>query len=106
MTDLLIAVLNSDAVTALFVACVAWALAWVLRKYPNMKKFEGSMIHAVRLAEKAIPNDTKNAGLARADAALLIVLRAFAQIEGREATAPERALLASEIARVHNEVVG
>ena len=43
------------------------------------KKYEGSIITGIKLAEKQIPNDTPNAGLAKLDAALRFVLEAYAQ---------------------------
>jgi len=43
------------------------------------KKYEGSIITGIRLAEKQIPDDTPNAGLAKLDAAMRFVLDAYAQ---------------------------
>jgi low affinity Fe/Cu permease len=43
------------------------------------KKYEGSIITAIKLAEKKVPDDTPNAGLAKLDAALKFVLNAYAE---------------------------
>lgn len=43
------------------------------------KQYEGSIITGIKLAEKQIPDDTPNAGLARLDAALRFVLNAYAE---------------------------
>ena len=43
------------------------------------KKYEGSIITGIKLAEKQIPDDTPNAGLAKLDAALRFVLNAYAE---------------------------
>jgi len=43
------------------------------------KKYEGSIITGIKLAEKQIPDDTPNAGLARLDAAMRFVLKAYAE---------------------------
>lgn len=43
------------------------------------KRYEGSIITGIKLAEKQIPNDTPNAGLAKLDAALRFVLDAYTQ---------------------------
>jgi len=43
------------------------------------KKYEGSIITGIKLAEKQIPADTPNAGLAKLDAALRFVLNAYAE---------------------------
>ena len=46
------------------------------------KKYEGSIITGIKLAEKQIPDDVPNAGLARLDAALRFVLKAYAEANG------------------------
>ncbi len=41
------------------------------------KRYEGSIITAIKLAEKQIPDDTHNAGLARLDRALQLVIQPY-----------------------------
>ncbi len=43
------------------------------------KQYEGSIITGIKLAEKQIPDDTPNSGLAKLDAALRFVLNAYAE---------------------------
>jgi hypothetical protein len=43
------------------------------------KQYEGSIITGIKLAEKQIPDDTPNAGLAKLDAALRFVIAAYAE---------------------------
>jgi hypothetical protein len=43
------------------------------------KQYEGSIITGIKVAEKEIPDDTPNAGLAKLDAALRFVLNAYAE---------------------------
>ena len=43
------------------------------------KAWEGSIITGIKLAEKEIPDDTPNAGLAKLDAALRFVLDAYSK---------------------------
>lgn len=43
------------------------------------KAWEGSIITGIKLAEKQIPDDTPNKGLAKLDAALRFVLKAYAE---------------------------
>jgi hypothetical protein len=43
------------------------------------KEWEGSIITGIKLAEKQIPDDTPNGGLAKLDAALRFVLNAYAE---------------------------
>ena len=54
------------------------------------KKYEGSIITGIKLAEKQIPDDTPNAGLAKLDAALRFVLNAYAEANnGKQPSAKE-----------------
>ena len=46
------------------------------------KQYEGSIITGIKLAEKQIPDDTPNSGLAKLDAALRFVLNAYAEANG------------------------
>ncbi len=43
------------------------------------KQYEGSIITGIKLAEKQIPDDTPNGGLAKLDSALRFVLNAYAE---------------------------
>jgi len=43
------------------------------------KQYEGSIITGIKLAEKQIPDDTPNSGLAKLDSALRFVLNAYAE---------------------------
>ena len=43
------------------------------------KQYEGSSITGIKLAEKQIPDDTPNSGLAKLDSALRFVLNAYAE---------------------------
>ena len=55
---------------------------WLASKFnpfqEKWKAWEGSIITGIKLAEKEIPDDTPNAGLAKLDAALRFVLKAYA----------------------------
>ncbi|NIA06904.1 MAG: hypothetical protein GWP14_04565 [Actinobacteria bacterium] len=71
-----------------FGSAVTWAvvvglfifLASKLNPFQELwKKYEGSIITGIKLAEKKIPDDTANAGLAKLDAALQFVLKAYAE---------------------------
>jgi hypothetical protein len=56
---------------------------WLASKFNPLqekwKAWEGSIITGIKLAEKEIPDDTPNAGLAKLDAALRFVLNAYAE---------------------------
>jgi len=47
--------------------------------HEKWKAWEGSIITGIKLAEKEIDDDTPNAGLAKLDAALRFVLKAYAE---------------------------
>lgn len=55
---------------------------WLASKFnpfhEKWKEWEGSIITAIKLAEKEIPDGTPSAGLAKLDAALRFVLKAYA----------------------------
>ena len=55
------------------------------------KQYEGSIITGIKLAEKQIPDDTPNGGLAKLDAALRFVLNAYA--EANNGKQPSAALI-------------
>jgi len=55
------------------------------------KQYEGSIITGIKLAEKQIPDDTPNSGLAKLDAALRFVLNAYA--EANNGKQPSAALI-------------
>ncbi len=77
----------SDLFNSAFGFAVIWAALvglffWLSSKFnpfqEKWKEWEGSIITGIRLAEKEIPDDTPNAGLAKLDAALRFVIRAYA----------------------------
>jgi len=74
---------NSGMGTALAWMVLLGVFYWLTSKYnpfqEKWKAYEGTIITAIRLAEKQIPSDTTNAGLAKLDAALNFVLKAYAE---------------------------
>ena len=74
--------LNSGIGFALVWAGMVGLFMWLASKFnpfqEKWKAWEGSIITGIKLAEKEIPNDTPNAGLAKLDAALRFVLKAYA----------------------------
>jgi hypothetical protein len=81
-----------EAITGFFNSSFGFAVAWaavvgffifLASKYNPLqeawKKYEGSIITGIKLAEKQVPDDTPNAGLAKLDAALRFVLKAYAE---------------------------
>jgi hypothetical protein len=80
------AALNSPAGIAVVAGLVLWLLNRVYAARPEWQKYEGAIISAVKFAEKDIPDSTPNKGLARLDAALRYVIRAYEEATGRRAS--------------------
>ena len=78
--------LNSGFGFALVWAGMVGVFLWLASRYNPFqeawKKYEGSIITGIKLAEKQIPDDVPNTGLARLDAALRFVLKAYAEANG------------------------
>ena len=75
-------ILNSGFGFALMWAGLVALFFWLASVFnpfqEKWKEWEGSIITGIKLAEKEIPDDTPNAGLAKLDAALRFVLKAYA----------------------------
>jgi len=91
------------------IAIVAGVLLWILNKKfgPEIwRKYAGTLVAAVKWAEKAIPDDTENAGARRFDQALQYALRVFADINRRDAKPKEVESLKQGIEIVHADLEG
>ena len=75
--------LNSGIGFALVWAGMVGLFMWLASKFnpfqEKWKAWEGSIITGIKLAEKQVPDDTPDAGLAKLDAALRFVLKAYAE---------------------------
>lgn len=95
------ATLNSPAGITVMASAVLWALNRLYAAKPLWANYEGTLIAAVKYAEKAIPDDTDNKAAARLDEALRYALKVFEQVEGRRANARETAQLVDGLQVVH-----
>ena len=81
--DGLAAFFNSPLGFALIWSAVVGLFIFLASKFNPLqeawKKYEGSIITGIKLAEKQVPDDTPSAGLAKLDAALRFVLKAYAE---------------------------
>ncbi len=69
------------------------------------KKYEGSIITGIKLAEKQIPDDTPSAGLAKLDAALQFVLKAYGEANnGKQPSAKLREQIKQGIQIKHSDL--
>jgi len=81
--ELLFVFFNSPVGLALFWALLLGLFFWLASTFnpfrEKWRKWEGSIITAIKLAEKEVPDDVPHAGLAKLDAALRLVLDAYAE---------------------------
>lgn len=81
----------NSPVGMLLIAAIVSALG--AKKYlgkPEWAEWEGTIIAGIKMAEKAIPDDTENKGRKRLDKALKYVLAIYAMRELKPATAKTR----------------
>ena len=75
--------LNSGIGVAIVWAALVGFFLFLASKFNPLqekwKQYEGSIITGIKLAEKQIPDDTPNSGLAKLDSALRFVLNAYAE---------------------------
>ena len=98
------AALNSPLGIAAVAALALWLLNRLYASRPAWAKYEGSIISAVKLAEKEIPDDAPNKGLQRLDLALKYVLRIYEQVQGKAADPAATAALREGIQLKHAEL--
>jgi len=97
-------VLNSPAVIALLAGGLLWLLNKLYAAKPAWQAFEGTIIAAVKWAEKEIPDDTPNKALNRLNAALNYVVKVYEEARGKPADAQTKAELREGIQIVHAEL--
>jgi hypothetical protein len=102
--ELVWTVLNSPAVIAALAALVLWALNKLYAKRPAWQAYEGSIIAAVKCAEKEIPDDTPNKAMARLNAAMQYVLRVYEEVNHRRPNEAETADLREGVQIMHAEL--
>jgi hypothetical protein len=98
------AAINSPAGITVLAGGLLWGLNAIYAKAPGWKKYEGTIIQAVRLAEKEIPDGTANKSLKRLDAALQLVLAVYESTTGKPATQKVADTLAEGIKIVHSRL--
>jgi hypothetical protein len=110
LLDLAWNVLNSPAVIAALAAALLWGLNRIYARRPTWQAFEGTIIAAVKWAEKTIPDSpgeeatSGRKSLARLDAALKYVLDVYEQARGRGADEKTAAELREGIQIVHAQL--
>ena len=85
-------------------ALLAWGLKRVYLARPAWKAYEGTIIAAIKEAEKKVAGDTDNPGIARLNKALQYVLKVYARTEGKSASPKLQAELREAIGVKHAEL--
>ena len=96
-------ILNSPAVIAAIAAILLWALNRLYMAKPAWQQYEGTIISAIKWAEKHISDDTPNKSLRRLDEALDYVLQVYEQMHG-QASAKVKAELREGIQITHADL--
>lgn len=73
--NLIWAFLNSPIGITLVVSAVGSVAAAIYAKKPLWKKYEGVLISAVKMAEKAVPDDSESSGVKKLDDALKYTIK-------------------------------
>jgi hypothetical protein len=98
------AAMNSPAGITAMAGVVLWLLNRLYTAKPLWAEYEGTLIAAVKQAEKLVPDDSPNKSLARLDAALKYALQVYESAKGRKATQAEVAELTNGIQMVHSDL--
>jgi hypothetical protein len=69
-----------------------------------LQKYQGTIISAIKTAEKAIPDDLPNKGLRRLDEALRLTLAVMEQAQGKIATPAQVAEIKEAIQLTHAQL--
>jgi len=98
------AFLQSGPGIVLVATAVLLVLNRLYRSEPAWRAYEGTIIAAVKYAEKAIPDGTENKALKRMDKALKYVLKVYSEVEGKRASPKVKAQLREGISIVHAQL--
>ena len=96
--------LNSPLGITAVAAVVLYLLKRARERYPAWMDWEGSIVEAVKLAEKNIPDDADNKALRRFNDALAYVLRVYQEANGKMPPARQRREIEEGIRLKHAEL--
>ena len=96
-------ILNSPAAIAIIGSIVAYLLSLLWTAKPAWQKYEGTIIAAIKAAEKAVPDTAENKATKRLDEALKYVLKIYESQNGK-ATEETKQELKEGIQLVHNSL--
>ncbi len=96
--------MNTPAGVTVMAGVFLWLLNRLYAAKPKWAAYEGAIISAVKFAEKEVPDDTPNKGLARLNTALKYVLKVYQEVNGQHPSAEVRADLKEGIQIIHNDL--
>ncbi len=96
--------LNSPLGITAVAAVVLYLLKRARERYPAWMDWEGSIIEAVKMAEKHIPDDAENKSLRRFNDALAYVLRIYQEVNGKMPSEKQRREIKEGIRLKHAEL--
>ena len=97
-------VLNSPIGITAVAGVILFGLNKLYAKNPKWRKYEGSLIAAVKYAEKAIDDKTENKGLRRLDAALDYAIKVLETTEKKRVSKKVIADLKEGIQLTHHKL--
>jgi hypothetical protein len=100
----LIDLLNSPIVIATLGAALLYGLNRLYASKPKWAKYEGSIISAIKFAEKSITDDTESKGMKRLDEALQFVVKVYESKHGASPSPNMKDELKEGIQIVHNSL--
>ena len=96
--------LNSPLCITAIAALVLYLLKKARERYPAWMDWEGTIVEAVKHAEKAIPDDAENKSLRRFNEALAYCLRVYQEANGKAPSGRERRDIEEGIRLKHAEL--
>ena len=96
--------LNSPLGITVVVSIVAWWLNKVYIKKPTWKKYSGTIVSAIKYAEKIVSDDTPNPSMRKLDIALKYAIQIIEQAEKRLLSNEELNELRDAISLIHNDI--
>ena len=96
--------LNTPFGVTVAAGIILWSLNRIYALRPEWEKYEGTIISAIKYAEKVCPDNSPHKGLAKLDEALKYVISCYEEARGKKPSAKTVASLKEGIQVVHSEL--